>query len=103
MKYSNIRVLVARSLEDFDSRPCTITDCREGFDTVKEAKEWARYALTPEYLTSNEMTEPVNVARVMVDEEDETAWRTGGFRSVCLVEYWRKGWKPAPLPVEVDE
>ncbi len=91
MKYTNIRVLVARSIEAIEDPRGACDDVRE-CDTVKEAKEFARYSLTPAYMDSNEMSEPQNVARVMADEDG---------REVCLADYWRKGWSPAP--VEVDE
>ncbi len=83
MKYTNIRVLVARSIKAVDDRQCD--DVRE-CDTIKEAKEFARYALTPAYQQLNEFSEPMNYARVMAEEEG---------RDVCLYDYFRKGWTPA--------
>jgi hypothetical protein len=82
MKYSNIRVLVARSMEAVDDGQCDdVRDC----DTIKEAKEFARYSLTAAYQASNEFSEPMNYARVMADEDG---------RDVCVHDFFRKGFVP---------
>lgn len=85
MKYRNIRVLVARSISAIEDPRGACDDVRE-CDTVKDAKVFARHALTNAYQTSGEFSEPMNVARVMADEPDG--------RTVCLADYWRKGWQP---------
>lgn len=92
-RYSNICVLIARSIEDIEDPRGKCTDYRD-CDTVKEAKDFARYSLTPAYLESNEMTEPMNVARVIAEEDG---------REVCISEHWRKGWRPEPVNVEENE
>lgn len=87
-KYTNIRVLVARSQEAFETG---CDDCRD-CDTIGEAKKFARYSLTEAYRQSGEFSEPMNCARVMAQEDG---------RDVCVEEYWRKGWQPAPV-VEIE-
>ena len=98
MKYSNIRVLVARSVEAVDNHSCD--DVRE-CDTVKEAKAFARYSLTPEYSANRtELAcgridyEQMNYARVMVEEDG---------KEFCLVDYFRKGWNPAETETAQNE
>lgn len=56
-----------------------VRDC----DSLKEAKEFARYALTPAYQQSGEFSEPMNVARVMAFD---------GTANFSPVEYVRKGY-----------
>jgi hypothetical protein len=89
MKYSNIRVLVARSVQAVNDGQCD--DVRE-CDTIKEAKEFARYSLTPEYQASNEFSEPMNYAQVRATEEVR-----GEERDVCVADYFRKGYVPPVL------
>lgn len=91
MKYTNIRVLVARSVRAVDDGQCDdVRPC----DTIKEAKAFARYALDRKsaYQSSNEMTEPMNYARVMADE-------TGYADNVCVADFFAKGYSE---PVEVE-
>lgn len=80
MKYSNISVLVARSQEAVESGSCD--DCRN-CDTIAEAKKFARYALTPAYNESHEVSEPMNYAKVVATEDG---------REVCVADYFRKGY-----------
>ncbi len=84
MKTTNIRVLVARTQEAFE-KGC---DDVVNFDTLKEARAFAKRALTPEYQAMIESSEPMNCTRVMGAEDN---------REVCFNEYWRKGWQPAPI------
>lgn len=85
MKYTNIRVLVAHSQEAVqlgasdDSRPC---------DTIKEAKTFARRALTAEYQALIEASAPYNYAAVMAEEDG---------KDVCVADYFRKGYTPAVI------
>jgi hypothetical protein len=81
MKYTNIRVLVGRSRRQVDDRRCE--DVRE-CDTLKEAKAFAKYALTEEYRASGELSELMNNSRVMATEDE---------REVCLEDYTRKGYE----------
>lgn len=78
-KYSNIRVLVARSQEAARNSCDDVREC----DTVAEAKKFARHSLTLEYQASGEFSEPMNYAAVMADEDG---------REVCLYDYFRKGY-----------
>lgn len=86
MKYKNIRVLVARSQEAVRNSCDDVREC----DTIKEAKDFARYSLTSEYQASGEFSEPMNYAAVMADEDG---------RDVCVADYFRKGYV---APVESD-
>ena len=79
MKYSNIRVLVGRTIKAVDDRQCD--DVRE-CDTVAEAKKFARYSLTEEYREAAIFSEPMGYARVMATEADG--------RDVCLEDYVRR-------------
>lgn len=79
-KLQNIRVLIGRSLVQVNAGQCD--DVRE-CDTLKEAKEFARYALTEAYQNSGEFSEPMNVARVMAFD---------GTANFSPVEYIRKGY-----------
>ena len=88
MKYTNIRVLVARSQEAVNRGSCD--DVRE-CDTIAEAKKFARYALTEAYQQSAEMSEPMNYSAVMADEDGS---------DVCVADYFRKGYVPAVETVE---
>lgn len=88
MKYSNIRVLVARSMQAVDGGQCD--DVRE-CDTIREAKEFARYSLTLAYQQSCEMSEPMNYARVMAVE---------GGSDVCVADFFRRGYSEPVQPVE---
>ena len=76
-KYSNIRVLAARSTKAIDDRQC---DVDRNCDTLKEAKAFAHHCLTAEYQLAGEMSEPLNVARVLADEQG---------REVCLGDFTR--------------
>lgn len=87
-KYTNIRVLVARSMQAVDD--CQCDDVRE-CDTVKEAKDFARYALTDAYQQSGEFSEPMNYSRVMIKEDG---------KDVCLFDLFRKGYVQ---PVEPED
>lgn len=87
MKYTNIRVLIARSVRAVDCHQCD--DVRE-CDTVKEAKDFARYALTPAYQQSGEFSEPMNYSRIVADEDG---------RQICIADYFRKGYVE---PVEAE-
>lgn len=78
-KYTNIRVLVARSVADLENSCDDIREC----ETVAEAKKFARYSLTEAYRLSGEFSEPMNAARVMADEDGE---------SVCLDDITRRGY-----------
>lgn len=75
-----IRVLVARSIEKFEGGCDDVREC----DTMKEAREFARYALTESYQHSGEFSEPMNCTRIMRGDE-------------LVAEFWRKGWKPSPI------
>ncbi len=78
MKYTNIEVQVAPTQEanslgqNYDARPC---------DTVKEAKAFAKYALTVEYQQSAELSEPMGYSCVTAFD---------GTARVCLYDYFRK-------------
>lgn len=87
-KYTNIRVLVARSMQAVDDCQCDdVLEC----DTVKQAKDFARYALTDAYQQSGELSAPMNYSRVMACKDN---------RDVCLHDYFRKGYV---APVEPDD
>lgn len=86
MKYTNIRVLVARSQEAAVNSCDDVRQC----DTIKEAKDFARYSLTVAYQESGEFSEPMNYAAVMAEEDG---------REVCVTDYFRKGYV---APVEVE-
>lgn len=88
MKYSNIRVLVGRSVKAVDDGQCDdVKEC----DTIKEAKEFARHSLTEAYQRSGEFSEPMNYARVAADEDGQR---------ICVADYFRKGYVE---PVEKDD
>lgn len=90
-KYSNIRVLVACSVEAVDAGQCDdVRDC----DTIKEAKEFARYSLTPAYQASGEFSEPMNYARIMANEDG---------RDVCVTDFFRKGFVPMARDADAVE
>lgn len=91
-KYSNIRVLVARSVQAVEDSSCDdVRNC----DTIAEAKKFARYSLTPEYQMSGEFSEPMEYARVVADENE---------REVIITEFYRKGFVPMARNADaVDE
>lgn len=67
MKYSNIRVLVAQTIDAVDAGQCDeVRPC----DTVREAKSFARYAMTVDYQKSGEFTNRMACARVMAEDQD---------------------------------
>ncbi len=82
MKKENIRVLVGRTQDAVNSRDNQCDDVRE-FDTIKEAKDFAKYALTDAYQQSGEMSQPMGYSAVMRGDE-------------CLYDYFRKEPRPAP-------
>lgn len=91
-KYSNIRVLVARSQQAVNDGQCDdVRTC----DTIAEAKKFARYALTPAYQASGEFSEPMNYAQVRATEEVRGQQR----EDVCVADYFRAGYSE---PVESD-
>jgi len=92
-KFSNIRVLVARSLAAIEAGQCD--DVAEGFDSIKEAKVFAKHALTDAYQHSAEMSEPMNVARIKADER-------GWYDDVIVADFYRKGYVEA-VAAEQDE
>lgn len=72
-----IRVLIARSQRAVESgQSDDVIQC----DTLKEAREKAKHSLTTEYVRLTEVSEPMNYARVMKDDE-------------IVAEYWRKGYQ----------
>jgi len=91
VKYSNIRVLVARSVAAVDAGQCD--DVRE-CDTIKEAKDFARHALTTEYQRSGEFSQPMNYSRVMATEQGQ---------DVCVADYFRKGYREPAAEPELEE
>jgi hypothetical protein len=81
MKYSNIRVLAAQTVEQVENGQCDeVRNC----DTVKEAKLFARYVMDPKsgYLASNEFSKPMACCRVMAEEQ--------GGNDVCLDDRYAK-------------
>lgn len=52
-------------------------DVVESFDTIKEARAYAKRTLTDEYQQQNEMSEPIRYAQVLVNGE-------------CVSDYFRK-------------
>ena len=82
-KYTNIRVLVGRSIESVENGQCDdVRNC----DTVREAKSFVRYAFTVDYQKSGEFSERMNYARIVADEDD---------REVIVYDSFRYGYVPA--------
>ena len=73
MRYQNITVEAARTREAVEASQCDVVrQC----DTMKEAKTYARRALTDEFMRSSEASEPNKFSRVIVDGEViEEFWR----------------------------
>lgn len=86
MKYSNIRTLVARSQQAVDDGQCD--DVRPA-DTIREAKSFARYALTVDYQHSGEFSERMGYARVMACEDGS---------DVCVFDLVRPGYTQGYVP-----
>jgi hypothetical protein len=77
-----IQVLVGRSRRAIDDMGADdVRTC----DTLKEAKAFAKYALTLAYQQSGEMSEPMNYARIIICQPN-------GVRDDFHSEYFRPGY-----------
>lgn len=66
MKYKSIQVLAAYSADQVEDSQCVeVREC----DTVKEAKDHAKYCLTEAWQRNAETSEPLGYARVVADGE----------------------------------
>lgn len=73
MRYQQIKVLAARTQELADDGQWEVErEC----DTVKEAKDYAKYCLTDAHMQSAEASEPLAYAQVVADGE-------------VLADFWR--------------
>ncbi len=85
MNHKKILVLLADSQLLMDKNGAS--DSRE-FDTIKEAKVFARHGLTDEYMRSGEMSSPFNYSQIVVisgpyyDRKEE-----------IHSDYYRKGYR----------
>ncbi len=69
MKYNYIEVRAARTQQDVLNCQCDeIRQC----DTIKEAKEYAKYVLTNDFQKVNEMSEPLQYAAIYAGNGDLT-------------------------------
>jgi hypothetical protein len=75
MKQKQITVGAARIQQDVLDGQCDVW--MDGFDTVADAKQYARRVLTDEYQRSAEMSAPLGYSQVCVDGE-------------CIADYFRK-------------
>lgn len=78
MREDKYYVLAGRSQEDVQSGNA---DVERKFDTLKEARAYAKYQLTEEAMRSAEASEPLNYAAVFDSDTKE-----------CLNDYFRRGY-----------
>jgi len=75
-KTKTIQVRAAKTQSAVLDHQCDVV---ETFDTVKEAKAYAKRCLTDEYQRIHEMSAPLQYAQVTVNDE-------------CHYDYFRKGY-----------